>query len=98
MLAAAYMAITLDQSRGVRLPPRVRQQDEELEAAWHAGGGGGGAGAGAGVSEMARAIKKEDTLEDLMYWVGHLSEAYPEFADKVRVCNFVFMFHLDVFM
>lgn len=77
------MTITLDQSRGCRLPPRVTQQEEELEAAWHASVGV--AGAGAGVDELARARRKEDTLEDVMYWAGQLSEAYPEFADKVCV-------------
>eukprot|EP00903_Cladosiphon_okamuranus_P015217 g14064.t2 len=82
-LAAAYMAITLDESRGCRLPPRVTQQEEELEAAWQASAGGAGsADAVARVSEMVGASKKEDTLEDVVYWVGHLSEAYPEFADK----------------
>ncbi|CAM9536402.1 unnamed protein product [Pylaiella littoralis] len=78
-LAAAYVATLLDESKGCRLLPRVDQQRQELEAAWENSIRAGGPGIGA--DHMAQA-RKEDTLEDLMYWTGQLSEAYPEFADK----------------
>lgn len=103
-LAAAYLAIVLDESKACPLPPRVEQQLEELEAAWYGGGGLGGLGGGVAFGqqqqqlqmqqgqlqerqqrqqEMLAAAKKEDTLEDVMYWAGQLAEAYPDFADKV---------------
>lgn len=84
-LAAAYIAILLDESKGCRLLPRVDQQRQELEAAWENSVRVGVPGIAP--EQMARA-RKEDTLEDLMYWTGQLSEAYPEFADKVCVACF----------
>lgn len=87
-LASAYIDITLDQSRGCPLPLRREQHVEEVEGAWHArvtnaGGGAGVAADALAVQELARARRAEDTLEDVMFWVGQLAEAYPEFADKV---------------
>lgn len=93
-LAAAYVTINLDESKGVQLPPRVDMQLEELESSWYGVPGGGVVGRGGfgqqqeqqleqHQQKMLNAAKAEDTLEDVMYWTGQLAEVHPEFADKV---------------
>lgn len=67
---------------------------EELESSWKGGGGRVGFGEQQQQQnqvssqeqrrqEMLDTMRKEDTLEDVMYWAGQLAEAHPDFAEKV---------------
>lgn len=47
------------------------------------GNGAAGSSAAAPVLAMVEVALQEDTVEDVMYWVGQLSEAYPEITSKV---------------
>lgn len=80
-LAATYVGILLDAKRNCRFPYRFKEQLDHLQANWNHSVNAGGPGV---APELLSQLRQEDTLEDLIFWTGQLSEAHPEFADKVN--------------
>ncbi|CAM9948561.1 unnamed protein product, partial [Ectocarpus sp. 13 AM-2016] len=78
-LAATYVGILLDAKTNCRFPYRFKEQLDHLQANWNHSVNAGGPGV---APELLSQLRKEDTLEDLIFWTGQLSEAHPEFADK----------------